>query len=207
MDPKDLGDVRTERGDLVPEKWAPTYESCSHPDISLMKCVPMTHWAKTLGDCITELASWQARAEAADKLATHLDQLQSDYAQKYCAETASRLQWQARAEQAESTIAAWKKDAEDKDVLIGELGRPQWIRVEDRLPEYGEYVLGIGGLPLRLPYVMRMLRSEDGPVFWFGLAERSPTHWMPLPPLPGAVHETKDGVASRSTDLEREDGK
>ena len=76
MDPKDLGDVRTERGDLVPEKWAPTYESCSHPDISLMKCVPMTHWAKTLGDCITELASWQARAE-----------------------------------QAESTVAAWKKAA------------------------------------------------------------------------------------------------
>ena len=55
-------------------------------------------------DIKAELASWQARAEAAEKLATHLDQLQSDYAQKYCAETASRLQWQARAEQAEANL-------------------------------------------------------------------------------------------------------
>jgi len=29
----------------------------------------------------------------------------------------------------------------------------------------------------------------------------------PCPRKPGAVHETKDGVVSRSTDLEREDGK
>lgn len=62
----------------------------------------------------------------------------------------------------------------------------EWISVKDRLPLYGRYVLGIGGEVLRLPYSVRMIRSKDGPLWWFGLTQRYPTHWMPLPAPPAA---------------------
>jgi len=75
-----MSDVRTERGDLVPERWEYLWGFGNEQVVSIP--------GFRLNSLITELASWQARAE-----------------------------------QAESTIAAWKKDAEDKAVLIAELMR------------------------------------------------------------------------------------
>ena len=67
----------------------------------------------------SELASWQARAERRmDHIADIAVALQTPEG-KNSAEYGAELR--ARAEQAEATIAAWKKDAEDKAVLIAEL--------------------------------------------------------------------------------------
>lgn len=55
----DTKDIRTERGDLVPEKWEEWYEAATR-----YKWMPNR---QQFVDLITELASWQARVEQLEK--------------------------------------------------------------------------------------------------------------------------------------------
>ena len=67
----------------------------------------------------------------------------------------------------------------------------RWIPVGERLPLPKVYVLGIGGNVLHVPYPMKMLPSEDGYEFWFGMSQRKPTHWRPLPAPPETEEDSK----------------
>ena len=86
-------------------------------------------------------------------------------------------------------------DAHQKGYLAGvELGAkmayPQWIPVEERLPEFvypvdaevkntSEYVLAYNG------YTMYISRLVGGKIHWWeDNSELVPTHWMPLPEAP-----------------------
>jgi hypothetical protein len=166
----------------------------------------------------TELASWQARAEQAEArierirtpkvyegpyytLAEHPERCPecdnktwiSYGAKGMCCHVCMLI---CELDHAESTASNWKKDAEDKDVLIAEL------TAEVRsLKSAGTSMATIlynlcqdPSLAVHNVSVMRKRQEE-----WDALA-------LVGQGSPGAVRETKDGVLPRSTDLEREDG-
>ena len=151
-----MSDVRTEKGDLVPEMWKDAYQRLTNPPT-----IPYPRGYDQLSteagiQLITELASWQARAE-----------------------------------QAESTIAAWKKDAEDKDVLIAELTKQVGQARDAALADAKAIDIGqpIGAVnPI----------YEDG----YAAGWRNASHWWRE-----KIEALRKQALSRSTDLEREDGK
>lgn len=71
---------------------------------------------------------------------------------------------------------------------IAELSKPRWIPVTERLPSYGDWVLGIG--PKKGYYVCEYRGivhwSSEGYDPWFSAKGSSVTitHWMPLPEPP-----------------------
>lgn len=75
-----------------------------------------------------------------------------------------------------------------KDVCYYKERVPKWIPVTERLPKYGDWVLGIGpkkGYHIcEYRGIMHFLYSGDSP--WFSAKGRSLTitHWMPLPEPP-----------------------
>lgn len=75
---------------------------------------------------------------------------------------------------------------------------PQWISVEERLPEPGERVLATNGnivgeayitnaLPLEKISAARWKRHYGAS--WMAAFDADVTHWMPLPEPPEAPHE------------------
>lgn len=74
------------------------------------------------------------------------------------------------------------KDSAD---AIEELIKPQWISVEDRLPNEGEYVLvtylSLSGKMMAVSFWFRDNRNK---AHWGGENELLVTHWMPLPEPP-----------------------
>lgn len=67
--------------------------------------------------------------------------------------------------------------------------QPKWISVEDRLPEFGRFVLiafADGGVDMSSR--IRWKRQEDW--FWEGVSKthhEPPTHWMMLPSAPALI--------------------
>ena len=67
---------------------------------------------------------------------------------------------------------------------------PQWISVEDRLPEWGQRVIATNGVFVGEAFRRIMdiwLRYDDGAAR--ACIGDEVTHWMPLPPAPGAPEE------------------
>lgn len=86
------------------------------------------------------------------------------------------------------------KDTDDATLVcdainaINALSKPGWIPVTERLPSYGDWVLGIG--PKKGYYVCEYRGvtqwRRDGCDPWFSAKGSSVTitHWMPLPQPP-----------------------
>ena len=69
-----------------------------------------------------------------------------------------------------------------------EAGKPKWISVEERLPEYGKYVL-VADERNRFIGLFSLEKTEENYVFWRGMGSWTMdviaiTHWMPLPEPP-----------------------
>ncbi len=67
---------------------------------------------------------------------------------------------------------------------------PQWISVEDRLPEWGQRVIATNGVFVGEAFRRIMdiwLRYDDGAAR--ACIADEVTHWMPLPPAPSAPEE------------------
>ena len=58
----------------------------------------------------------------------------------------------------------------------------RWIPVEERLPELSQDVIICDG---RLGDLIIAWRARNTGNFYNGEQQLHPTHWMPLPPLPG----------------------
>lgn len=84
----------------------------------------------------------------------------------------------------EAAIAGMKREIERMVVA----GKPRWIPVTERLPLYGDWVLGIG--PKKGYHVCEFRGIThfpySGDIPWFTANGRSftITHWMPLPEPP-----------------------
>jgi hypothetical protein len=72
--------------------------------------------------------------------------------------------------------------------LVSNADKFKWISVEDRLPKYGDWVMGIG--PKKGYYICEYRGVThfpyEGDVPWFAAKGRcvTVTHWMPLPEPP-----------------------
>lgn len=73
--------------------------------------------------------------------------------------------------------------------------RPTWISIEDRLPEFGHFVLvafADGGVDMSC----RFRRKRRDGWSWEGVSEtyhEPPTHWMPLPAAPDQSGDKERG--------------
>lgn len=66
--------------------------------------------------------------------------------------------------------------------------KPKWISVEERLPEYGKYVL-VADERNRFIGLFSLEKTEENYVFWRDMGSWTMdviaiTHWMPLPTPP-----------------------
>ena len=71
------------------------------------------------------------------------------------------------------------KDGAETALRVAEEAKPRWVSVAERLPRYGDWVLGIGK---KKGYYVCEFRGSHG-LPWFSANGRTLniTHWQPLP--------------------------
>lgn len=126
------------------------------------------------------LQEFEARCREAIRGATFFDQPVKDMNAESLLVFAGYL----ASENTKLRKAAEKAEVEKAHDWLRSLSPPRWTLVSERLPKTGETVLA-----WRSPWLKPFEAWADGHGQWRMLAHdallpTTPTHWMPLPPLP-----------------------